>query len=227
MRPVFLGLPNCPRGKIDEKSRSAGQDRMELLPESFYRPSASVVAPLLLGHHLLRQTPDGWVGGLIVETEAYLADDPACHGYKKETPRNRVMWGPPGNAYVYLIYGFHHCVNAVCQPRGKAEAVLIRAIEPTFGLDVMRRHRPVEVENLTNGPGKLCAALAIDRKLDGASLVDASSRLVVAKNPDWIKARQKLGPIITTTRIGITLAAHQLLRFYLKESDYVSKKVRK
>ena len=154
------------------------------LPQSFYEPSAKAVAPRLLGQWLMRKTANGFCGGPIVETEAYLADDPASHGFGGETARNRAMYGPPGRAYVYLIYGFHFCVNAVCQRAGRAEAVLIRAIEAEYGEGLMRENRPVASPiSLTNGPGKLCAALAIDRKLDGADLCDSQAELFVAANP--------------------------------------------
>src|SRR3954447_6754955 len=120
-----------------------GRVTYQALPKSFYEPSAKIVAPLLLGHWLIRNTPEGPCGGPIVETEAYLSDDPACHGAPGPTPRNRVMFGPPGHGYVYLIYGYHFCVNAVCRPTGIAEAVLVRAIEPLFGEAWLRRHRSV------------------------------------------------------------------------------------
>src|ERR1041385_6262327 len=113
--------------------------KLRALPKSFYEPSAKVVAPLLLGHWLIRNTGAGPCGGIIVETEAYLTDDPACHAAPGPTPRNRVMFGAPGHGYVYLIYGYHFCVNAVCRPAGVGEAVLVRAIEPLFGEDFMRR----------------------------------------------------------------------------------------
>ena len=116
------------------------------LPHSFYEPSAEQVAPLLLGHWLLRRTPAGLSGGLIVETEAYLAHDPACHGFKRETARTRAMFGPPGHAYIYFIYGNHWCFNAVCRPPGFAEAVLVRAIQPAFGIEAMTLRRPVANE---------------------------------------------------------------------------------
>src|SRR5437867_12887044 len=129
------------------------------LPRSFFKPSAKLVAPALLGHWLIRSTLEGVCGGVIVETEAYLADDPACHGFRGETARNRSMYGPPGRAYVYFIYGNHWCVNAVCRPSGHAEAVLIRAVEATMGDDLMRARRTVrKLQELTNGPAKLCEA---------------------------------------------------------------------
>src|SRR6267142_2514088 len=138
------------------------------LPESFYEPSAKVVAPQLLGHWLIRNTASGPCGGAIVETEAYLRDDPACHAARGLTPRNRVMFGAPGHGYVYLIYGYHFCVNAVCRPAGVGEAVLVRAIEPMVGEEFMRRERPIsKARDLTSGPAKLCEAMRIDRGLDG------------------------------------------------------------
>ena len=194
-----------------------------VLPPSFFEPSAKAVAPRLLGHWLIRQTPEGICGGVIVETEAYLCDDPACHGFRGETARNRSMYGPPGRAYVYFIYGNHWCVNAVCSPAGRAEAVLIRAIEPTLGENLMRARRPVsKLHEFTNGPAKLCAALDIDRKLDGIDLCDARSPLFIARNPESRKVRKDSGPVITTTRIGISRAADLPLRFYLTGSLFVS-----
>ena len=183
------------------------------------------MAPLLLGHFLVRNTPMGPAGGPIVETEAYLIDDPACHAARGLTARNRVMFGPPGHGYVYLIYGYHFCVNAVCRPAGVAEAVLVRAIEAAFGEEFMRHQRPVDkLRELTNGPGKLCEALHIDRGLDGVDLCDPKTTLWIAQNPHVEEFRKRQGPIVTTTRIGITRAAALLLRFYLDGSEYVSKK---
>ena len=133
---------------------------MRPLPREFYQPSAEVVAPNLLGHFLLRSTPEGICGGVIVETEAYLTNDPACHAYVRETPRNKSMWGEYGRSYVYLIYGYHFCFNAVCGETGIAEAVLVRAIEPTFGAEIMKANRAVPKErDLTSGPAKFCAAM--------------------------------------------------------------------
>ena len=194
------------------------------LPRRFYEPSAQAVAPALLGHWLVRNTPNGPCGGPIVETEAYLIGDPACHGTPGPTARNRVMFGEPGHGYVYLIYGNYFCMNVVCQPPDVAEAVLIRSIEVALGEVSMRRRRQVDaVRDLTNGPGKLCLALDIDRRLDGIDLCDAKSRLFVARNPAVLKFRQERGPMVTTTRIGLTKAAHMPLRFYLEGSPFVSK----
>ena len=161
-------------------------------------------------------------GGAIIETEAYLRDDPACHASRGLTKRNRVMFGPPGHGYVYLIYGFHYCVNAVCRP---AEAVLIRAIESTFGEAQMLTRRPVaKTRELTNGPGKLCRAMNITRELDGVDLCNEQSELYIVENTDVKKFRTEKGPIITTTRIGITKAATLPLRFYLQGSEFVSRR---
>jgi DNA-3-methyladenine glycosylase len=195
------------------------------LSRSFYEPSARVVARRLLGHFLVRNTPDGFCGGAIVETEAYLSGDPACHGAPGPTARNRVMFGPPGHAYVYLIYGFHFCVNAVCRPPGIAEAILIRAVEVAFGEDRMRLQRAaMKTAQLTNGPGKLCEAMNITRGLDGIDLCDARSPLFIAENPEARKLRRSRGPTVTTTRIGITKAAALPLRFYLAGSNFVSRR---
>jgi DNA-3-methyladenine glycosylase len=203
--------------------RANGPGRFIPLPRSFYHPSAKTVAAQLLGHWLIRNTPTGPCGGVIVETEAYLNGDPACHGFPGPTARNRVLFGLPGHGYVYLIYGYHFCVNAVCRPTGIAEAVLIRALEPTFGEENLRTHRLVsDRRNLTNGPAKLCEAMQIDRGLDGIDLCDPLSALFIAQNPEARKLRRDYGPVVTTTRIGITKAAGLPLRFFLQGSDYVS-----
>jgi len=195
------------------------------LPRRFYEPSAEVVAPALLGHWLIRQTASGPCGGPIVETEAYLAGDPACHGAPGPTARNRVMFGAPGHGYVYLIYGNHFCMNAVCRPRGVAEAVLIRAVEVVLGEEIMRKWRPVAAtRDLTNGPGKLCQAMSIDRRLDGVDLCDADAGLFIARNPALQEFRRERGPVVTTARIGLTKAADLPLRFYLEGSAFVSQR---
>ncbi|HEY3913595.1 MAG TPA: DNA-3-methyladenine glycosylase [Verrucomicrobiae bacterium] len=194
------------------------------LRRSFFEPSAEVVAPRLLGHWLIRRLPEGFCGGPIVETEAYLRGDPASHSFIGETARNRIMFGPPGYVYVYYIYGNYYCVNAVCH---RPEAVLIRAIEAQFGEDLMRKNRPFPtVTGLSNGPGKLCAALAIDREINTADLCDPASPLIVARNPHIAQFRRERGPTVISTRIGITRAAHLPLRFYLDRSSFISKKAK-
>ena len=197
------------------------------LPREFYEPSAKVVAKRLLGHWLVRRTEEGFAGGPIVEAEAYITNDPGCHAFVGPTNRNRSMFGPPGCAYVYLIYGFYHCFNTVCRAQGVGEAVLVRAIEAEFGAEWMKRNRPVEkATQLTSGPGKICVALKMDRKLDGADLCDAASGVFVAENPEAKRLRRRLGPVVTTTRIGLTQAADWPLRFYLEKSGYVSKRAK-
>jgi DNA-3-methyladenine glycosylase len=201
------------------------RSKWQTLETSFFEPAADVVAPALLGRWLIRRLGEELCGGLIVETEAYLVGDPACHAYRGETQRNRIMWGPPGHAYVYFIYGNHFCVNAVCRPRGIAEAVLIRALEPSLGVDGMRLRRlGMPDHQLTNGPGKLCAALDIDRSLDGANLCDSASPLFIADHPDRARFLEATGPIVSSQRIGITKAAHLPLRFYLKRSAFISRR---
>ncbi len=194
------------------------------LPRAFYEPSARSVAPALLGHWLISHTGEGFCGGPIVETEAYLQGDAACHAVMGPTPRNQVMFGPPGHAYVYFIYGAHYCVNAVCQPSGVAEAVLIRAIEPQLGRDLLRKRRPSPTERtLTNGPAKLCEAMGIDRTLNGTDLCHPNAPLLIACNPNLEAFLAGRGRPVTTRRIGITRAADLPLRFYLPGSQYVSK----
>ena len=217
----FVSTPQQP----SETPTSISVSRFTLLSRSFYEPSAARVAPRLLGHWLVRQTPEGPVGGIIVETEAYLADDPASHAYRGETARNRSMFGPPGHAYLYFIYGNHWCFNAVCAARGIGEAVLVRAIEPLFGVDWMRARRRVASDRqLTSGPGKLCAALGLDRSYDGVDLCDAGSTVFIAENPDRKKVLAGQGSVKVSPRIGITRAAHVPLRFYVRGNIHVSRR---
>ncbi len=195
------------------------------LPRDFYAPSADVVAPALLGHFLLHRVENQWLGGEIVETEAYLVNDPACHAYVRQTPRNAVMWGDFGFAYVFRIYTNYFCINAVTRPQGFAEAVLIRAIEPRFGLDGMKRLREVKKEiELTNGPSKLCLALGIDRAQNGLDLTSLESNLIIAKNPDCLDFLWNRGEIVRTSRIGLSRATDWPLRWYLGGSKSVSKR---
>lgn len=202
-------------------------DSLQPLPRDFFVPSAKVVAPKLLGHCLVRRLPEGLSGGLIVEAEAYLQGDPACHAYRGETARNRSMFGPPGHAYLYFIYGNYWCFNVVCGPAGVAEAVLVRALEPVFGTEHLAARRPVErAEDLTNGPAKLCRALDLDRRQDGADLCDPASPVFLAAWPAVKSVRRRRGPLLTTPRIGLTRAADWPLRFCLGGSRFLSRPVR-
>ena len=198
------------------------------LPRDFYLQPTSQVAQSLLGHFLLRRIGNELCGGIIVETEAYLADDPSCHAYVRKSPRNASMFGAPGFAYVYQIYGAHFCFNAVCQNEGTAEAVLIRAIEPTFGMATMQILRNAKtLRELTNGPAKFCAALGINRVLDATDICDLNSPLFIAQNPEREATQRALEPVITTTRIGISKATDWPLRWYLGGSEYVSRRAKR
>ena len=172
------------------------------------------LAPLLIGATLL---VDG-VGGIIVETEAYEADDPASHSFTGERPRNRAMFGPPLTAYVYRSYGVHWCVNIVTGPVGHGAAVLLRAIEPTAGLGVMaERRRTAEPRLLASGPGRLTEALGISIAHDGLPL-DAP--------PFELIPRQGTPDIVAGPRIGITKAADRPWRFGLRGSRFLSRPFR-
>lgn len=195
------------------------------LPRDFMRPTADEVAPALLGHLLMRRVYGVWLGGEIVETEAYLVGDPACHAYVRETPRNRAMWGDYGFAYVFKIYGGYHCFNAVCQPKGNAEAVLIRAIEPRFGIEKMRELRPVKTDReLTNGPSKLCLALGIHSADNGGDVAASQGDLILAENPERDAFLQTRAPMIQTTRIGLSKGVDWPLRWILAGSKSISRR---
>jgi len=160
-------------------------------------------------------------GGIIVETEAYNRDDPACHAARGLTERNRVMFGPPGRAYVYFTYGMHHLLNIVCEPEGEPAAVLIRALEPTAGIDAMRKRRtPVrELHDLTNGPGKLAQALGIDLKQYGKPVYRGELK-VYERGADWQKPR-----IVATPRIGIRVGTRRKWRYCAADSRFLSRKL--
>ncbi len=185
---------------------------MNQLRRDFFARSSHEVAPDLIGVTLL---VDG-VGGPIVEVEAYDQDDPASHSFKGRTRRNAVMFGPAGYAYVYRSYGIHWCLNVVCAETDRAEAVLIRALQPEHGLETMRLRRGTDADRaLCSGPGKLCQALAVTGAHDGLALDEPPFRLV---------ARSETPTIATGARIGLTKAADRPWRYGLAGSPYLSRR---
>jgi DNA-3-methyladenine glycosylase len=181
------------------------------LRRSFFDRSVHAVAPELIGATVLVNG----VGGVIVEVEAYRHTDPAAHSYGGRTARNAVMFGPPGYAYVYRSYGIHWCLNFVCEEEGSAAAVLIRALEPTAGLSVMRRRRGLgDPRALCSGPGKLCQALGVTIKHYGLALDRA---------PFELRARETTPEIAIGPRIGISKAVELPWRYGLKGSKFLSK----
>ena len=194
--------------------------RAATLPVTFFRRPAEIVAADLIGKVVVSTVGDDLTAGRIVETEAYLGyDDPASHGYlHRRNARNEALFGPPGLWYVYLSYGMHWCANLVCQRVGLASAVLLRALEPLAGLDMMRERRGgVPDRQLCSGPGKLCQALGITRDLDGIKMPGGA---VVVRESDKIER----SVVATTPRIGITKAADWPLRFHLAGSAWTSRK---
>jgi DNA-3-methyladenine glycosylase len=181
---------------------------------AFFDRSVHEVARDLIGCELAI----GETAGAIVETEAYEAADPACHAYIGRTARNEVLFGPPGHAYVYLSYGIHSLLNFVTEPEGSASAVLIRALEPTEGIDLMRERRERdEIEQLCSGPGKLTEALGVDLSLNGVDLLQPPFELS-PRSGSWDDVE-----IVTSPRIGITKAAELPWRYCVKGSRYVSR----
>jgi DNA-3-methyladenine glycosylase len=191
----------------------------DALPPAFYDRPTEQVARDLLGCILEVHGADGVAAGRIVETEAYIGEhDLACHAAAGRTPRTAPLYGPPGMAYVYFIYGVHWCFNAVTREEGLPSAVLVRALEPVAGLDLMRRRRPAARRDvdLTNGPGKLCAALGIDAR---------HNKLPLQRAPILIRAGAPVAArhVVVTPRIGITEAADWPLRWIIGDNPYVSR----
>lgn len=189
---------------------------MKKLEREFYLQDTVEAAKALLGKVLVHNTENGILSGRIVETEAYLHNDPACHASRGMTKRNRIMFGEPGHAYVYFTYGFHYCVNFVTQPWGMPEAVLIRALEPLQGIEIMKQNRNKEkLKDLCSGPGKLTQAMMIDLALNGEDLL--SDRLYV------LDEGFDVGEIAAVPRIGIKEATDKLWRFYpIRCKEWVS-----
>ncbi len=190
------------------------------LPRAFYDRDTAQVAQELLGRLLVHADPQGITAGIIVEAEAYLQGDPGCHAARGRTERNAPMFGPPGTVYVYLIYGMHHCLNIVTRPEGVGEAVLIRAVEPICGLELMQKRREAGAEQeLTSGPAKLTQAMSIDRRHNNGDIT--AGPLYVSDSPPVPR------PMVTTVRIGLSAArgAELPLRYCLSDSPYLSRPV--
>ena len=193
---------------------------MRMLERGFYERDTVTVARDLLGKVLLHGVDDNLLAGRIVETEAYLGKgDAAAHSAKGPTERNRVVFGPPGHAYVYFIYGMYECLNLVAEPDGRAGCVLIRAIEPLLGLDAMRLRRPKAKRDreLASGPGKLTLAMGITRALNGADLTRGPLAVREFRRPEALD-------VAASARIGISASADLPLRFYIKHNEYVSRR---
>jgi DNA-3-methyladenine glycosylase len=197
--------------QISEPAEATAPRLGKPLKRTFFARSVHEVAPDLIGTTFL---VDG-VGGIIVEVEAYHHTDPAAHSFRGPTPRNMVMFGPPGFSYVYRSYGIHWCGNFVCEMQGSASAVLIRALQPTHGIPAMRRRRGLhDARALCSGPGKLCEALGITIK---------HSELPLDAPPIALYARTEKLDIVMGVRIGITKAVDLPWRYGLKGSRFLSK----
>ena len=184
--------------------------------DRFFLQPTSDVARELLGGMLFRETDDGRVAGRIVETEAYVADDPANHASRGKTRRNASMFGPPGHVYVYRIHQVF-CLNVVTQPKGVGEAVLIRAVEPVEGIPIMESNRGISnLRMLARGPGRLCQAFDIDKSVDGSPLDGRSLGIERCMEP--------VGEITVRPRIGIRVGTDMPLRFYLAGNRFISKR---
>jgi DNA-3-methyladenine glycosylase len=194
------------------------------LPRDFYNRDPRAVSPDLLGKILIRRDARHLLAARIVEVEAYLGEnDPAAHSAVGRTPRNAIMFGPPGFAYVYFIYGNHYCLNVSCLPEGTAGAVLFRAVEPLFGIEAMAKARgitcdtPRSLRNLTSGPGRLAEAFGVTRTRDnGNDFTDRKSGLTIVD--DGYRPPE----VVTTPRIGITKAADLPLRYFIAGNAFVS-----
>jgi DNA-3-methyladenine glycosylase len=218
----------------DRKAGVSGSRKIKPLNRAFYAGHPRAVARKLLGKVLVREAPGGRLTARIVEVEAYLGEeDPAAHSAAGRTARNSVLFGPPGHAYIYFIYGNHYCLNVSCEPEGKAGGVLFRAVEPLTGIEEMARARGIglrglrdlserdfqikDLVKLTSGPGRMCEAFGITRSRDNdCDLTSAASSLWIGD--DGYRARN----IVATPRIGITKAAELPLRYLIAGNPFVS-----
>jgi DNA-3-methyladenine glycosylase len=185
----------------------------EVLPAVFYDRDPRQVAVDLLGCVLVHETPEGMVSGVIVETEAYRPEDPACHAYNGPTMRNRNIFGRPGLAYVYMSYGVHNLLNAVCEGEGVGSAVLIRALRPLEGLEIMHERRKRST-HLCDGPGRLTQALSVNLSQDGLELTDEPLYISWGAPPE--------GEIVSTSRIGISRGTELPWRYLVGHEKSVS-----
>ena len=217
---------HTPENAQSKKRKEYDLPRVRPLHSEFYVRDPRLGARDLLGKVLGRQLGRERMAGRIVEVEAYLGTaDAAAHAAAGLTPRNRVLFGPPGHAYVYFIYGNHYCLNVSCMPEGKAGCVLFRALEPLYGVEIMARHRGIlpkllggkALRLLTTGPGRLCEALEITRPKDNdRDMTSPQSGL-------WIGDDGLRPPdVVTATRVGITKSAEQPLRYYIAGNEFVS-----
>lgn len=191
----------------------------------FFQQPTVQLAKALLGTFLMHKTAEGEAGGRIVETEAYLYEgDPACHAHRGMTKRNAAMFGPAGIAYIYLIYGMHYCFNVVSGEPGRGEAVLIRALEPIKGIDLMKKRRRKDaLWDLCSGPAKLVQALAIPAEANAACLRTGKIRILTRDSYHEMAAVSAKPKVVCTTRIGISAGAELPLRFFIKDNEFVSR----
>lgn len=190
----------------------------------FYQQDAVTLARQLIGKILVRKIDNSYINCRIVETEAYCGpEDKACHAYNnKRTNRTQVMFKNGGIVYIYMIYGMYYCLNIVANKEGKPEAVLIRAVEPLDNIDIIRKNRKIKTNKnylLTNGPGKLCSALKIDKTFNGYDLIKGGELFILSSNKEY--------NIVETKRINIDYAQEykdKLWRFYIKDNKFISKK---
>jgi DNA-3-methyladenine glycosylase len=192
---------------------------IERLPQDFYDQPTLDIARSLLGKYLIRPYDQNLLVGKIVETEAYIGEnDPACHAAVGRTSRNQVMYGPPGYAYIYFIYGMYYCLNVVTEKEGFPAAVLLRALEPVRGFEILKQNRKIKINyQLTNGPGKICQALKLNRDFNGENLSGDKIYIGIGKEIHNDN-------ITRTARVGINKGIEHPWRFYIKDSLYVSKK---
>lgn len=193
---------------------------MKLLARSFYAHDTNIVARNLIGKILVRKIGKHILKGMIVETEAYRNDDPASHAFVGETKRNRALFGPAGHAYIYFSYGVHWCLNVVAHDKTHAGGVLIRALEPLQGIEIMQKNRKTHaLKRLTSGPGNVTQALQIDASEYGMDVTKKNGLYIIDNKID-------ADLVVAVPRIGISKAKDLLLRFCLRDSPYLSVKIK-